>query len=565
MRCVLNTIGGGMRGAVWVLIAISVVVSLFVGMQAPQPMVGDEVTHYYMLTGQAEDLSHPNFLSKIPLSFGGTYERLYPHSFGWHYLGAMILRITGGGIGAVQFYQAFFWFQLLVACYLLAASRGGNKSGVSLLFVSVVATLPMGILFSIVFYQDVPLAAQIVTAFLFLTVGHWLVAVLFMAFAMFLKINAFVFLPVFLAVLSWQVWHNTGADEKKRYLSGRKWRVFRTTLALAVAVTLLGGASFGLQTSLRKYAQADFYPVTIVLRMMKDVGLYRRPSPVEKHSKETVPRAGNQKRRVTHAVITNHPGDLRFARNWIIYFGGILWLVVLIGGVARLFPAGRVVSGGLRTSTALLWVVGLGGLIPTAVFLKTAPDARFFLPALPFLILPFCEWVSRLSWRKWIFGVLIVMGCMQAGGVYWKTHSLRRVSPGIHEAIAFLESSMPEPPRIFMYPEGNYRLFPCSPEWYLGYGLREFWAGNNDARLAMLHKHKVGAVVVKKHLVAPIDKDMHNLGVYPPEFVADLRADSRFKKVLENEDVVIFVVPGSGQTNGVLTSEKGELQEGIRK
>jgi hypothetical protein len=94
-----------------------------------------------------------------------------------------------------------------------------------------------------------------------------------------------------------------------------------------------------------------------------------------------------------------------------------------------------------------------------------------------------------------------------------------------------------------MYPEGNYRFFPLQHEWYLGYRLREFWRGSNDSRLEILKKYKVGAVVVKKHLIAPVDAAITNLGVYPPEFVNDLRSDARFAKVFENKELLIFLVP----------------------
>jgi hypothetical protein len=94
-----------------------------------------------------------------------------------------------------------------------------------------------------------------------------------------------------------------------------------------------------------------------------------------------------------------------------------------------------------------------------------------------------------------------------------------------------------------MYPEGNYRLFPVPHEWYLGYWLREFWRGTNEERLELLHRHRVGAIVVKKHLIQPTDANITDLGIYPPEFVRDLKADDRFVKRFENEAVYIFAVP----------------------
>ena len=94
-----------------------------------------------------------------------------------------------------------------------------------------------------------------------------------------------------------------------------------------------------------------------------------------------------------------------------------------------------------------------------------------------------------------------------------------------------------------MYPEGNYRLFPVPHEWYMRYHLRSFWRADNDLRAAVLHQFDVGAIVIKKHLIAPVDKNITNLGVYPDYFVRQIKADKRFKKVFANDAVLIFQVP----------------------
>ena len=93
-----------------------------------------------------------------------------------------------------------------------------------------------------------------------------------------------------------------------------------------------------------------------------------------------------------------------------------------------------------------------------------------------------------------------------------------------------------------MYPEGNYRLFPVPHEWYMNYHLREFWQADNDLRIAILRSFDVGAVVVKKYLIAPVDQEITNLGVYPDYFVRDIQQDDRFRTVFENKVVHIFKI-----------------------
>ena len=153
--------------------------------------------------------------------------------------------------------------------------------------------------------------------------------------------------------------------------------------------------------------------------------------------------------------------------------------------------------------------------------------------------------VVRLPRPKIVIAIVAAMAILQGGEVLKKTHDLRNVSPGLREAISFLQKNQVSPPRIFMYPEGNYRLFPYAHEWYLQYKLREFWKGDNDIRIRMLRQFGIGAVVIKKHLIADVDEAITNLGVYPTYFVRDLEKDGRFQKLFENRDVMIYRVPRS--------------------
>ncbi len=163
-----RTIRGTRIGAPLAILLASLAV-LLVGLATPQAMVGDEVTHYYMLVKQAQNISQPNFYADIPMASGGVETRRYPHSFGWHYLGALVYLISGGSFAGVQVYQAFFLLQLLMVAYLLARSRGGIESRSALLYVLILASLPLCLFFSVTFYQDVPMTAQVLTSFYLLS------------------------------------------------------------------------------------------------------------------------------------------------------------------------------------------------------------------------------------------------------------------------------------------------------------------------------------------------------------------------------------------------------------
>lgn len=522
------------------VIFFSFLAVLVVGLAAPQAMIGDEVTHYYMLVRQAQDMSQPNFFADIPLASGVVETRRYPHSFGWHYLGALVLLLGGGSSAAVQLYQACFLAQLLSVAYLLARSRGGVETRSALLYVLTLASLPLSLLFSVAFYQDVPMTAQILTAFFLLKQRRWFWASGFIILAVYFKVTAVLFFPVFLFLAF--VWERKNGG----------WH--QGAMVLLCTAFLVLGNTWLLGKAINKYAESAFYPqeklevaVSAVKSRLRSLivslkGTQGNQS-VEKMS--VVPQVTHQENiaQPKPMIVANHPGDLRIPENYFIFGGLLLWLVIGLGAISTVLSIGKSGIPTFRQEDRWLFGTGCWYLLLSAYFVSTAPDARFFLPAIPFILLPIAERVVHLPKPKWLLTFITALALLQGGYVLNKAYTLRGVSPGIKEGIEYLSRHPIEPKTIFMYPEGNYRLFPVSHEWYLGYQLREFWMANNDKRISMLHQFGIGAVVVKKQLISPVDDKILNLGVYPPQFVEDLRNDGRFKKIFENDDLLIFQTP----------------------
>jgi len=508
---------------------------LSVGLLSRTPMIGDEVTHYYMLVTQSERLPVPCFEAKIPLGFDGHNKEIreYPHVATWHYLGAVLYRLTGGSVAVVQVYHSLFLLQLLIVVFAMAGKLGGGKDESRLLALIVVASLPMTLIFSVAFYQDVPATAQVLTAFWLLMSGRWLLAAVFISLALGIKETMMLFLPVYFIALATVVWKNT---------------MWRRIIAIAVTLAILLASSGFASYLLMKYVRGDYYPYQ-VLKITVNKMLLKLPVVSEKYSAGGV--SADPAKPVPNVattlfspnVIANHPGDLRIKKNWFIYGGGVLGLLVL-AGLAGLFirieneTADKINAG----QNLCMLLAGASYIVLTCLFLE-APEARFFMPGIVFLSIPAAVYASRLpKVRLWIW-VLIAAAVIQGGAVLYKTFTLRHVSAGIMEAIDYLKREPPVPDRIFMYPEGNYRLFPCNHEWYLDYELRSFWRADNNKRLDILHAKGIGAVVVKKHLIGTIDPQMHNLGLYPDFFVKDLDSDARFRKALDNKDITIYRVP----------------------
>lgn len=559
----VKRLGGGrpLRGTVIgapLLICLTLAGVLFVGLRTPEPLLGDEVTHYYMLRKQAQDLNVPNFTAEIPVHCGATETRHYPHPNLWHYLGAVVFRLAGNTFASVQFFQAFFLLQLLTVAYLLARSRRGIHTRSALLYVAVLASLPMVLIFSVTFYQDVPMTAQVLTAFYLLRRRQWLLATFFMCLALGIKVNAILFFPVFFVSLACFVLRRSG------WLKG--------AVSITLAAIILIGWTWGVGRVINIYAHAEFYPVTMMKKILTSytsisylsmVGsgdaCAAQAAAIPAANAAPVEMRARQKARVMSEqmaeIIANNPGDLREKVNFLVYGGILMWLVMtagVIGMVATRFGCGKPCKP--DTPPWDLLAAGLAYIAAAAWMLKTAPDARFFLPGLPLLLLPFTEYAVCLPRAKALLVAAVALAVLQGGYVLAKTHALRGVSPELQEAIAYLEKSPPNPHTVFMYPEGNYRLFPVDHRWYLKYHLREFWRADNDLRIAVLHRFGIGAIVVKKYLIAEVDEAITNLGVYPTYFVRQIEQDHRFRKVFDNKAVSIYLVPAAEHHPGSKSS-----------
>ena len=516
------------------IILVAVLAVLGVGLLNSQPMIGDEVTHYYMLKKQAENLSKPNFLAEIPTGWGTVEVRDYPHTFLWHYLGAIVFRLSKGSFAAIQLYQAIFWAQFLFVAYLLAKSRGGIQSRAIIPYLLVLASLPLSLIFAVTFYQDIPASAQILTAFYLLNKHRNIPATLFVCIAIGFKITALLFLPAFFGLMIFRQRHAVSA-----------MRVTFTVLCSILAVAVF---TWGMGEAIKTYAHAGFYPQQKLYQL---IDTFRHAGEKAKSGEEaSKPSAKIKRATAILETQANRPGNLKLPENYLIYGGVVLWLTLLLWLGAFIFKEGKAASEKPPPPSQWLWITGLSYILMTAYFLRAAPDARFFLPGLAFILLPMAEKLVRLPKAKLIIALLTTMAILQGGYVLAKTAQLRRISPSMQAAIRFLAQHPPVPQKVFMYPEGNYRLFPVPHEWYFNYHLKEFWHAGNNKRIELLRRFRVGAIVIKKNLIGKVGRNIVNLGIYPEYFVKEIASDHRFTKIFENRSVAIFLVPGAKEGVG---------------
>ncbi len=129
----------------------------------------------------------------------------------------------------------------------------------------------------------------------------------------------------------------------------------------------------------------------------------------------------------------------------------------MVGGVALFYRRYRKKEkDGDSESCWWLFAVGVWYIAMSAYFLRSAPDARFFLPGLPFVLLPFIDGVVRLPRLKMIISIIAAMAILQGGQVLKKTYDLRNVSTGLRDAISYLQEN-PLPPSLKIFIKPAYR------------------------------------------------------------------------------------------------------------
>jgi len=471
---------------------------------------------------------------------GWVYHRYYPHVFLWHYVGAFIWLVCGKTFWSVQVYQSLFWLQLLLSMWVLARLVMPKNPWAICLSMVMLASLPMGQLFSVLLFQDVPATAQIVTAFLFLRRRQMFSSLILMGIAMSMKVTVFVVLPIYFLCMVLFFW---------RYES--HWR---TVLRLAVGMTIIIGLCIPMALTLKKMGW-NYYPLSAVEQYLAQFGILKNAEQIWQRpiaGEDDVPVVPQQAQVPPVKVlekpeICNHPGDLRIAQNWLIYFGGVFWGVVLAGMIGMALAFLKLGEEPRGETWPLM--VGIWCLVVIAGHMRTAPDARFFLPAFPFIIMGISGFAVMFPGRRFWFPLVLVAAFLQSGVVLSKTISLRHISPAMREALDFLKKEN-KGHNYFMYPEGHERFIPGTTDWYLDRSLRDFWRANNDTRITMLAHFKMRYIVIKKHKIRDVDANTPDLGVYPEFFVEDIKRDSRFQKLFENSAVIIFLVPENAAKEG---------------
>jgi len=478
---------------IWVLLGISTCLIIINGVTS-EVSLGDESHHYRF----AQNI----FWAGKRVPFDPLYESGNPPGFFynapplWHMVLSYLWKITGGISQAIaQVYHVLFFILLVWLTYVLAKETIGKEG--RWFPALIIATVPMVVSFSTLFYMDVPMAALCTLSFYLILKRRYIEAGVASGLAYFTKLNAGFFFPGFLFLVFWNERRNFWGLVKKLSL-----------------FTLLG---------LIIYILDHYWRNINIARQMDTIGwsyVSRRLSTVY---------AGAKWGEYLNSHLTN-PVDLAK------YFG--LALPFLIFFYLLRFRQ-------WDKKAAVLWVPVVSYLISFIIIFGIEADIRYLLPILPFLVVLFIPSFSSLGHR--LRFILIALCILQFISTTYYVHQRRRIPPEVKEGFEYIKKNVPNN-ALILYPEENLLIYAQRRIiWRAVQGNKPdhgglqclFWAGDDKEMNDLLAANHINYIFIKKSRVYDDSKE-HHIGGYPKSFAEKLPHLDGWLKSFENPGVELW-------------------------
>jgi 4-amino-4-deoxy-L-arabinose transferase-like glycosyltransferase len=478
---------------VWVIILLTAGIIVVNGITT-EVSLGDESHHYRfaqnILLASKRVAFDPLYVSGNPPGFFYTSPPL------WHFILAFLWKIIGGISQAVaQIYHVLFFVLLIWLTSVLAKEMmGEERRWVPAL---IIATVPMVVSFSTVFYMDVPMTALSTLSFYLILEKRYIEAGLASGLAFFTKLNSGFLFPGFLFVIVW--------NERRKFWGLLKNLVFFVFPILVVYIPDL----YWRKQNINPKSDPLNVPHTLY-RISKIVG-------------------GGRLKEYLISYTTN-PTDL------VKYFG-LAFLCILFFHFFRLRQWDR--------KGAILWVPVISYLTLFFVFFGIGSDVRYLIPILPFLIVLATSSLPSLG-KRWQI-VMIGICLLQFGSTVFYVHQKRQISPEVKEGFEYVKKNVPEE-ALILYPEENLLIYGqrriiwgAVQDYRPGkMGLYSIFWSSEDKEVDYLFKvNHIDYVLVKKSRIYD-DHIEHHLGGYPQSFLERFSHSGKWITMFENPGVVLW-------------------------
>jgi 4-amino-4-deoxy-L-arabinose transferase-like glycosyltransferase len=498
-----------------VILLISAVIVLAAGLTS-DVYVGDEVHHYRfakdMFAAGKRVAFDPLYGSGNPPGYFYSSEPL------WSGVLAVLWRLIGRvSFSVAQVYHTVYYLFLIFLTYLLGIELYGKKEGIY--SASLVASAPMIVSFSILFYLDVAGAAFVALSLLLLLKKNYWGAGLGIALIYFTRRNGCFLVPGFIVILFL-------GDE-------RFWFKLKNLILLILPTVFLG--------------LWDMHWRRVHIEDVR----YTIPG-IGQFSSVTI--GDYLKARVTKLLFgtgeylnssLTHPAD-------IVKYFGIVLLVSLI--LYFFFKKGKRRDQGLWICIAFYSVL-------FAFLFGFNSDIRYLLPMIPLLCLLGASALGSRPSSKWTKGLIGLVCLTQLLGTSFYVHRNRQIPAGLKEGFRYITMNTSKE-ALFMYPgysfiEATGRRFVWSSffqveTWkmknrYAALDVDKvksgfmFWTKNPEDAAAALQLNHLDYIVIDKSRIYD-DTRVQHFGGYPASFTRRLPQFLFMTKVFENERMCIWKV-----------------------
>ena len=488
------------RKIFWILLLLEASIIAINGASTPVSL-GDESHHFRFAqniynTGRRAPFD-PLYESGNPPGFFNNDPPL------WHFGLAFLWKLTGGISQTIaQFYHMIFLILLVWVTSLLAKEFTGKDEG-KWFSALIVATVPMVVSFSTLFYMDVPMTALSTLGFYLILKKRYIEAGGASGLAYFTKLNSGFLFPGFVLLIAW--------NERRKI-----WSLFKNVFFFTFPIIVI----YVLDLYWRKQ---NINPSLDPLNMQH---VLIRASKI----------FGGRLREYLISYTTN-PTDL------VKYFG-LAFLGVFLFHLFRVKRWDR--------KDAIFWVPVISYLAVFLIVFGIESDIRYLLPVLPLLAVLITPSFLTLG-RRWHI-IIIGICLLQFAGTSYYVHQRRQISTEVREGFEYIRNNVNKD-ALILYPEenlliyGQRRIIWSAVRGYGKIGSKgglygvfwggDNWGGDNQNVNTILKMNRIDHVLVKKSRIFDDSKEQH-LGGYPKSFVENLPHLNGWVKVFENQGMALW-------------------------
>jgi 4-amino-4-deoxy-L-arabinose transferase-like glycosyltransferase len=424
----------------------------------------------------------------------------------WNILLAIIWRLFGKlSFPVAQFYHTIYYSLLILFTYLLGKELFGEKEG--LYSALIIATAPAIIVFSIVFYQDVPATCLSTLCLLLIIRKRFFLSGIVLGMMYLTKRTTYFFLPAYFILIL--------------YLTEKKFwkRAYYVFVSFIPAILFILPDMLWREKHLNYSIPFEFEGKKILVSNVGTLcGIWERIS-FKYWSYRT--------KEYLNSSLFN-PADV------VKYFGFVLLFSLAIYIFFRVF----------KKKDLIIWLPVSCYFLFYCLIFSPASDIRYLLPIFPLLSILSSKAIMNFCKKKRLKILIITVCFLQFISTLLFVRAKRQIPGGIKEGFTYIRYNT-SPDALILYPE--YTLIEATNRRFAWAGSlpnllnKLFWNDKEAEVRDLLKDNNISYIVIKKERIYD-DSKAHHFGGYPKSFIERLPSLPFLKLVFDNKEISIWKV-----------------------